>query len=328
MLDPDTEETTYFDSNRDVLRVSEIVSQPENEAGTATKIPGNRNKVNFKPQTGFTGTANFEYKLTDGQDQTADSVAEVKVDVQGPDGGCGDIEVSFDSTNGNNPTGVEATPAYDHPDIDNPGSRLGSQKLTPEQAASGQNQEQSHLSWNVPLEVATNTAELIDNYIDPPEGYQLDTFAAGDANIQKDTETGKNFTKSQTTAWLGEDYTPDTANACTDGEDNDNDGDTDNADCNCANGDKDSEASGGSCDTTNICTTFVSADDWRGQTNSSSIETDGDDDREGYERSDGRVTATLDVTDYVGSGETLQSVAVDYGIYAKCSSRADSCSAC
>ena len=85
---------------------------------------------------------------------------------------------------------------------------------------------------------------------------------------------------------------------------------------------------GGDDDPGNTCTRSVQPSNWTGQTDSSSIQSDGDDDYyEDYESSDGRVTATLDVTDYAGSGETLQSVAVDYGGNADCDSQADFCTA-
>jgi len=221
IYDPQTEVTTYLDQDGDELEVSEIVSQPENEAGTATTIPGNRNEVNFEPQAGFTGTVNFEYKLSDGQDQTDDAVATVAVDVQGPNGGCGNIEVSFDAADVDvsNLEGAEATPAYDHPNIDNPGSRLGSQELTPERAeqaaASGQNEGQNPaLSWNVPLEKATNTAEMLRGNITPPDGYDFKTVDT----IDKDTELFEQFGESpetdrtgeNTSAYLGKDYEPET----------------------------------------------------------------------------------------------------------------------
>ena len=73
----------------------------------------------------------------------------VYLDVQGQDGGCGNIRVSFQSTNDANPGGT-AGPTYDHDSIDD----LATQTA----ASSGQ-----ELVWNVPLEVATNTAELKPN---------------------------------------------------------------------------------------------------------------------------------------------------------------------
>ena len=54
----------------------------------------------------------------------------------------------------------------------------------------------------------------------------------------------------------------------------------------------------------------------------------GDDDYyEDYESSDGQVTATLDVANYVDSGETLKSVEAGYGGSADCDSQADFCTA-
>ena len=164
----------------------------------------------------------------------------VYLDVQGQDGGCGNIRVSFQSTNDANPGGT-ADPTYTH---------TSTPDLEPQTAASSGQQ----LTWNVPLEVATNTAEPVADYIEPPEGYQLKTTQFGGA-IKKNTQLFEQFggrpetdqTDENTSAWLGEDYTPDSFNACTDGKDNDDDGDTDDADCNCTDGDTSSEASGGSC---------------------------------------------------------------------------------
>ena len=165
----------------------------------------------------------------------------VYLDVQGQDGGCGNIRVSFQSTNDASPGGT-ADPTYTH---------TSTPDLATQTAASSGDQ----LVWNVPLEVATNTAEVIDDYIEPPEGYQLVEETPVTDPIRKNTQLFNQFGRSSTTdqtgentsAWLGEDYTPDSFNACTDGKDNDGDGDTDDADCNCTDGDTGSEASGGSC---------------------------------------------------------------------------------
>ena len=168
-------------------------------------------KISYTPTV--SGEDSFEYSASFPDDTT--DTAEVTLDVT--DSACGNIEVSFASTGSdvNNLTGAKADPTYDYPGIGN----LDSQKLTPERveqaAASGQNQEQSHLSWNVPLEVATNTAVLTDDYIEPPEGYQL---ASDVIKIKKtETETGENFTGENTTAWLGEDYEAETSDVSDDG---------------------------------------------------------------------------------------------------------------
>ena len=166
----------------------------------------------------------------------------VYLDVQGEDGGCGNIEVSFEFTNGEGSPGGTADPTYTH---------ASTSDLKAQTAASSGDE----LVWNVPLEKATNTAEMLADNITPPDGYQLDETTAGLARIQKDTELIREYglseetdqTGEDTSAWLGEDYTPDSFNACTDGEDNDGDGNTDDADCNCTDGDTSSEASGGSC---------------------------------------------------------------------------------
>jgi hypothetical protein len=186
--------------------------------------------VRYSPDSAYTGPDSFQYKVSD--NNGGSDTAMVYLDVQGEDGGCGDIRVSFDYTNGAGSSGGTADPTYDHASTSN---------LSPKTTATSGDQ----LVWNVPLEVATSTAELIDDYIEPPEGYQIQSSQTGP--ISKQTETGENFTNENTSAWLGEDYKPDSFNACTDGEDNDDDGDTDDADCNCTDGDTGSEASGGSC---------------------------------------------------------------------------------
>lgn len=168
-------------------------------------------RISYTPTV--SGEDSFEYRAVFPNGTT--DTAQVTLDVT--DSACGNIEVSFASTGSdvNNLTGAKADPTYDYPGIGN----LDSQKLTPERveqaAASGQNQEQSHLSWNVPLEVATNTAELKPkpDYIEPPEGYQLaqsGSYGRDGPIVKENTETGKNFTGEATTAWLGEDYEPET----------------------------------------------------------------------------------------------------------------------
>ena len=194
----------------------------------------------------------------------------VYLDVQGQEGGCGNIRVSFQSTNDASPGGT-ADPTYTH---------ASTPDLEPQTAASSGDQ----LTWNVPLEVATNTAELVADYIEPPEGYQLRSTDF----ITKDPEV-KNFTNSQTSAWLGEDYTPDSQSSTT-------------------------------------CSTTVAASDWSGEPTSYSYAEDTD--QPGDEKtSDGKATATLDITNYVGSDDTLNSVSVGYTGSAECDSDAASCSA-
>ena len=84
---------------------------------------------------------------------------------------------------------------------------------------------------------------------------------------------------------------------------------------------------GGDNDPGNTCTRSVQPSNWTGQTDSSSIQSDGGDDYyEDYESGDGRVTATLDVTDYVKSDETIKSVDVPYASGVRCDSDAESCS--
>ena len=251
-------------------------------SGTAAIINGGdgEHQVRYTPDSGFTGNDSFQYKVSDGNGGS--DTAMVYLDVQGEDGGCGDIRVSFQSTNDANPGGT-ADPTYDHPT-----TSLSSQTA----ASSGE-----ELVWNVPLEKATNTAEMIRDNIDPPDGYQLAETDGGFAKIRKHTELFEQFERSSktdqtdenTSAWLGEDYTPDSQSTTT-------------------------------------CSTTVAASDWSGEPTSYSYAEDTDE--AGNEKtSDGKATATLDITNYVGSDDTLNSVSVGYTGSAECDSDAASCSA-
>jgi len=241
------------------------------ENGTAAIINGGDGdyQVRYTPDSEYSGKDSFQYKVSDGNGGT--DTAMVYLDVQGEDGGCGDIRVSFDYTNDEGSSGGTADPTYDHASTSN---------LSPKTTASSGDE----LVWNVPLEVATNTAKLIDDYIDPPEGYQLKNSFKN--IVKSETETGEDFTGENTTAWLGKDY---------DGQ------------------------------STTTCSTTVAASDWSGEPTSYSYAKDGN----GYyeETSDGKATATLDITNYVGSDDSLNSVSVGYTGIAECDTDAESCSA-
>jgi len=244
-------------------------------SGTAAIINGGdgKHQVRYTPDSGFTGNDSFRYKVSDGNGGS--DTAMVYLDVQGEDGGCGDIRVSFDYTNGAGSSGGTADPTYDHAS-----TSLSSQTT----ATSG-----DELVWNVPLEVATNTAKVIRDNIEPPEGYQLVEETQFTDPIKKDPEV-KNFTDSQTSAWLGEDYTPDSQSTTT-------------------------------------CATTVPASDWTGEPASHSYAKDTNQGGEYEESSDGEVTASLDITNYVGNDDTLTDLSVSYTGIAKCDSDAASCNA-
>ena len=238
--DGDNNGNNYDKSN---IIITQITEEPSASGSDAVQIIDDNgvDKLSYTPDSNTTGEVTFGYEaeFPDGITDTAT----VTVDV----GSCGEIRVSFNATNDEANPGGTADPTYTHDSIDD---------LVPQTAASS-GQE---LVWNVPLEVATNTAELKPNpdYIEPPEGYQLaPSEAISGGPIDKNTELFNQFpgkskeetdqTDEDTSAWLGEDYEAETPDACSDDDDNDGDDTTDSADCNCANGDTDSESSGGNC---------------------------------------------------------------------------------
>jgi len=237
VLDNDGDENGN-DYDKSNIIITQITEEPSASGSDAVQIIDDNgvDKLSYTPDSNTTGEVTFGYEaeFPDGITDTAT----VTVDV----GSCGEIRVSFNATNDEANPGGTADPTYTHDSIDD---------LVPQTAASSGDE----LTWRVPLEVATNTAELIDDYIEPPEGYQLAEGPSGELNIRKYTELFDQFGRSSetdqtgtdTSAWLGEDYEAETPDACSDGDDNDGDGTTDSADCNCANGNTDSESSGGNC---------------------------------------------------------------------------------
>ena len=84
------------------------------------------------------------------------------------------------------------------------------------------------------------------------------------------------------------------------------------------------DPSGG--DDTNTCTKTIPPSEWSGEPTSYSYAEDTD--QPGDEKtSDGKTTATLDITNYLGSDDSLNSVSVGYTGAADCDSDAASCSA-
>ena len=84
---------------------------------------------------------------------------------------------------------------------------------------------------------------------------------------------------------------------------------------------------GGDDDPGNTCTRSVQPSDWTGQPASHSYAKDTNQAGDYEEGSDGEVTANLDITNYVGSDDTLTDLSVSYTGIAECDSDAASCSA-
>ena len=214
--DGDDNGNNYDKSNITITKITQEASK-----GTAQIFEDDDtgvDKISYTPHGNATGTDSFAYEAEFPDDGTTDT-ATVTVNVAS----CGKIRVSFEGG-----PGGTADPTYSHASTTNLPARTAT--------TSG-----DELVWNVPLEVATNTAELKPKpeYIEPPEGYQLEVSQRG--SIEKtDTETGEDFTGENTTAWLGEDYEAETPTVtCYSDQDEDGFG----------NPDTDTQRDGDSCPT-------------------------------------------------------------------------------
>ena len=88
-----------------------------------------------------------------------------------------------------------------------------------------------------------------------------------------------------------------------------------------------SSATDPSDDSKNTCTKSIPPSEWSGKPASHSYAKDGDQLGEDEQTSDGEVRASLDITQYVESDDTLKDVGVVYSGIAECDSEAASCSA-
>ena len=213
--------------------------------------------------------------------------AEVTVDVTGDESSCGPLTVRVEDQD-ENLVNATFTPMYDT-------------KSTPDGTLQQLPAKSGEWTYNVEVTDKPRLSEMNGGLLDIPDG-----FATSVDEVKKKLEKTLGQEEPDDFRYPFEDANDKKSKLATDPSGGD----------------------GGGDDDTNTCTKTVSPDDWTGQTDSSSIESDGDDDYyEDYESSDGQVTATLDITDYVGSGETLQSVEVGYGGSVDCDSQADSCTA-
>ena len=223
--DGDDNGNNYDKSNIAITKITQEASK-----GTAQIFEDDDtgvDKISYTPHGNATGTDSFAYEAEFPDDDTTDT-ATVTVNVAS----CGKIRVSFEGG-----PGGTADPTYSHASTTNLPARTAT--------TSG-----DELVWNVPLEMATNTAELKPNpdYIEPPEGYQLSERASGEAIIEKYTELFNQFGKNEetdqtgtdTSAWLGEDYEAETPTVtCYSDQDEDGFG----------NPDTDTQRDGDSCPT-------------------------------------------------------------------------------
>jgi len=233
------------DEDGDQLEITDV-GNPSN--GTAVAIDddgdGVKDAISYTPSNS-PDTVTFEYTISDGNGGT--DTAEVTVNVTGDESSCGPLTVRVEDPNGNLVPGVGFEPKYDG---DNDGEP---EKLPKRGMATGK------FTYPVEVDDDPSLSKMNESLITQfPDG-----FATSVQDQFKDVETivTSNGTKEEpddfiypaqdrdnTKSKLATDpsSTP-PPNACNDGEDNDGDGDVDSADCNCANGDTDSEASGGNC---------------------------------------------------------------------------------
>ena len=189
VLDNDGDDNGYNYDKSNII-ITQITEEPSTTGSDTVQIINDNgvDKLSYIPDPNTSGEVTFEYEAEFPDPESTTNTATVTVDV----GSCGNIEVSFSGG-----PGGTADPTYTYDGIAPLPSR------TADSAG-------DQLSWSVPLEVATNTAALKPkpDYIDPPEGYQLKTSRLS-GPIEKRPQV-RDFTKSQTSAWLGKDYEPET----------------------------------------------------------------------------------------------------------------------
>jgi len=224
-----------------VTSVGDPVSIFDDEVNGSASVDPMTGEIIYIPEEA-PDTVEFEYTISDANGGT--DTATVRVNVTGDKSSCGELTIRVEGPNGSTTPGVGFRPKYDS---DANGTTTADEKLPERGQATGK------FTYNVTVDDTPRLSKMNESLITQfPTGFatSVEKFEkAVETTLDQDEPDDHTYqNQSNKKSKLATDPSgPPPPNACNDGEDNDGDGDVDSADCNCANGDTDSEASGGNC---------------------------------------------------------------------------------